>query len=116
VFRYEIHRWRGGVIADAACAIDSPVRVSTDPGVARRLLELVRSIPTPVWGRDELQTGEMWNSNSVTSWLLARSGIDIEDVRPPGGGRAPGWGAGRAVAGRGNPAVIEGAKVLVALG
>jgi hypothetical protein len=100
VFRYEIHRWQGGEIADAACAVESPVPMSMDPGAARRVLELVSSVPTPVWGRDELRTGEMWNSNSVTSWLLARSGIDLDDTSPPGGGRAPGWDAGRTVARR----------------
>jgi hypothetical protein len=67
------------------------------------VLELALSIPTPVWGRDELCAGEMWNSNSVTSWLLARSGIDMEDIRPPGDGRAPRWNAGLAVAGRVEP-------------
>ncbi|MEY2424308.1 MAG: hypothetical protein QOI95_4375 [Acidimicrobiaceae bacterium] len=103
VFRYEIHRWRSGVIPDVASAIGSPVRVSADPAVAQRVLELALSIPTPVWGRDELRAGEMWNSNSVTSWLLARSGTDIEDIRPPCDGRAPGWNAGRAVAERVQP-------------
>jgi hypothetical protein len=100
VFRYEIHRWRNGVIPDLASAIGSPVRVSADPSVAERVLELALSIPTPVWGRDELRAGEMWNSNSVTSWLLSRSGTDLDDTRPPGNGRAPGWDAGRTVAGR----------------
>jgi hypothetical protein len=103
VFRYEIHRWRDGVIPDVACAIDSPVQVSADPTVAQRVLELALSIPTPVWGRDELRVGEMWNSNSVTSWLLSRSGTDIDDIRPPCDGRAPGWNAGRAVAERVRP-------------
>jgi hypothetical protein len=100
VFRYEIHRWRNGTIPDLAAAVASPVRVSADPTVAERVLELALSTPTPVWGRDELRAGEMWNSNSVTSWLLSRSGTDIDDIRPPGNGRAPGWDAGRAVAGR----------------
>jgi hypothetical protein len=102
VFRYEIHRWRGGAITDVASAVEGPVRVSADPTVARRVLELSSSIPTPVWGRDELHAGEMWNSNSVTAWLLSRSGIDLDsaDVRPPSNGRAPGWDAGLAVAGR----------------
>ena len=51
-------------------------------------------------GRDELRTGEMWNSNSVISWLLARNRFDVEEIAPPAGGRAPGWSAGLAVAGR----------------
>ena len=98
MFRYEIHRWRGGVISDVDCAVESPTRVSEDPVIAQRVLDLALSIPTPVWGRDELHAGEMWNSNSVTSWLLSRSGVDIERIQPPRNGRAPGWDAGLAVA------------------
>jgi hypothetical protein len=45
-------------------------------------------------GRDELCTGEMWNSNSVNSWLIAGCGLDAESIEPPVGGRAPGWRAG----------------------
>jgi hypothetical protein len=54
----------------------------------------------PVWGRDELGTGEMWNSNSVIAWLLARSGLPTDAIRPPAGGRAPGWEAGLVTARR----------------
>jgi hypothetical protein len=93
-FRYEVRRWRDGVIADADEAVASPQPLSDDPLVARRLLGLVGSLPRPVWGRDELGTGEMWNSNSVISWLLARSGLPTNAIRPPAGGRAPGWAAG----------------------
>jgi hypothetical protein len=53
-----------------------------------------------VWGRDEFHTGDMWNSNSVISWLLARAGIEASNIRPPQGGRSPGWHAGLAVADR----------------
>jgi hypothetical protein len=98
LFRYEIRRWRDGRIPDLDEAVESPVRLSEAPAVARRLLELVPEVPTPVWGRDELRTGEMWNSNSVISWLLARAGIDVQQVRPPADGRAPGWTAGLVVA------------------
>jgi hypothetical protein len=94
VFRYEVRRWRDGVIADAAEAVASPRCLSDDPVLARRLLDLVGCLPSPVWGRDELGTGEMWNSNSVISWLLARSGLPTDAIRPPAGGRAPGWQAG----------------------
>ena len=100
VFRYEVRRWRNGVIPDAAEAVDSPRRLSDDPHIARRLWNCVPDLPTPVWGRDELRTGEMWNSNSFISWLLARSGLEPESIRPPAGGRAPGWGAGITVARR----------------
>lgn len=100
VFRYEIRRWRGGVIPDLAYAVRSPVRLSDDPDVARCVLALLEEVPTPVWGRDELATGEMWNSNSVVSWVLARAGVLAAAGPPPENGRAPGWDAGVRVAGR----------------
>jgi hypothetical protein len=100
LFRYEVRRWRDGMIPDIAEAVDSPHRLSDDADCARRLLELVPQVPTPVWGRDELRTGEMWNSNSLTSWLIARSGLDFESIQPPLGGRAPGWWAGIVMARR----------------
>ena len=100
IFRYEIRLWRGGRIPDVAEAVDSPMRLTSDENRARLLVGLVSQVPTPVWGRDELGTEEMWNSNSVTSWLIARSGLDPESVRPPAGGRAPGWNAGLVVARR----------------
>jgi hypothetical protein len=99
-FRYEIRRWRNGVIADIAEAIDSPQRLSVDEEIADRLLQLVESVPPLEWGRDELGLGEMWNSNSVISWLLARSALHPEEIRPPVGGRAPGWTAGYRLAHR----------------
>jgi hypothetical protein len=100
LFRYEVRCWRDGVIPDVAEAVESPRRLSGELGCAYRLLELVPQVPTPVWGRDELGTGEMWNSNSVISWLLARSGLDAGAVHPPPGGRAPGWQAGLVAARR----------------
>ncbi len=100
IFRYEVRRWRDGVIPDIGEAVESPQRLSTDVRHARRLLDLVPLVPTPVWGRDELGTGDMWNSNSVISWLLASSGLATDSVRPPRNGRAPGWNAGLAVARR----------------
>jgi hypothetical protein len=100
LFRYEIRLWRDGVIPDVSEAVESPQRLSDDADRARRLLELVPHVPTPVWGRDELQTGEMWNSNSLISWLITRSDLDVESVNRPVGGRAPGWSAGIVVAKR----------------
>jgi hypothetical protein len=100
VFRYEIRRWRDGRIPDIDQAIGSPVRLTDDLEVAKRIFDLLPSIPTPVWGRDEFDTGEMWNSNSVVSWVLARSGAHVETIHPPPEGRAPGWDAGLAIAAR----------------
>jgi len=100
IFRYEIRLWRGGQIPDVAEAVDSPRRLSDQEQLARRVLEVVPQVPTPVWGRDELGAGEMWNSNAVIAWVIARSGIDAESIQPPPGGRAPGWRAGVVVASR----------------
>jgi hypothetical protein len=100
IFRYEVRRWRGGIIPDVDEAVESPQRLTDDADVARRVLDLVPRVPRAVWGRDELGAGEMWDSNSVISWLLARSGLPTEVIRPPAGGRAPGWHAGLVVARR----------------
>jgi hypothetical protein len=98
IFRYEIRLWLGGHIPDVVEAVDSPRRLASDQAHARRVLDTVARVPTPVWGRDELGTGEMWNSNSVIAWVIARSGLDAASIRPPAGGRAPGWQAGLVVA------------------
>jgi hypothetical protein len=100
IFRYEIRLWLGGHIPDVAEAVDSPRRLTSDDDRARRVLDLIAQVPTPVWGRDELAAGEMWNSNSVIAWVIARSGIDTESIKPPTRGRAPGWQAGLVVAHR----------------
>ena len=100
IFRYEVRCWRDGVIPDIDEAVDSPQTLTRDQSLAQRCLELVPDAPTPVWGRDELGAGEMWNSNSMISWLIARSGLGVEKVHPPAGGRAPGWRAGVVVASR----------------
>ena len=101
VFRYEIRRWRDGVIPDVDEAADSPQHLGDDLDRARRLLSLVPRVPVLVWGRDELRAGEMWNSNSIIAWLITRTGFAVETIQPPTGGRAPGWDAGVTIARRG---------------
>jgi hypothetical protein len=100
LFRYEVRCWRGGSIPDLAYAVGTPRRLTSDLRVARRLLDLVATVPRPVWGRDELMAGEMWNSNSVIAWLIATTGLSADLVGPPPRGRAPGWFAGLEVARR----------------
>ena len=100
VFRYEVRRWRDGVIPDLAEAVASPQLLTDDPSRAQRLLDVVPDVPTPVWGRDELDAGEMWNSNSLISWLIVRTGLDTKRIQLPVRGRAPGWDAGLVVARR----------------
>ena len=101
IFRYEVRRWREGVIPDADEAVDSPRHLSDDPGCGQRLLALVPQVPTRVWGRDELRAGEMWNSNSLISWLIARSGLDASrsSLQPadglPAGGPGSSWRGAR---------------------
>lgn len=98
LFRYEIRCWPEGVIPDVSYAVDVARVADVTPGL--HILDLVPSVPTLVWGRDELGAKDMWNSNSVTSWLLAGAGVDVSEIRPPAGGRAPGWDAGLAAARR----------------
>jgi hypothetical protein len=112
LFRYEVRRWRNGAIPDVAEAVESPHVLSEDADCARRLLALVPQVPTPAWGRDELRAGEMWNSNSVISWLLARSGLDMESIQPPRRGRAPGWRSGIVVARRLDPPVFDSGQLV----
>ena len=99
ILRYEVRCWRGGVTA-YNYAVESPRRLTDDEAAARRVLDLVPHVPAPVWGRDELGAGEMWCCNSVTSWLLTASGLAVEPIQPPAGGRAPGWKAGAVAADR----------------
>jgi len=98
LFRYGLRCAPGGTIPDLAYAVGGAVHVSGDPAVAARIVALAPQVPRLTWGRDEAGTGEMWNSNSVVAWLLASAGLPAADVRPPAGGRAPGWSAGVALA------------------
>ncbi len=100
MLRYEVRCWRDGRIPDVREAVDSPRRLACDPARAQHVLDVIGEVPTPVWGRDELRTGDMWNSNSVVSWIIVRCDLDSDAIHPPPGGRAPGWDAGLVVARR----------------
>ena len=93
-FRYEIRRWPDGVIPDLAYAVSEPQRVCTEASHARAVFDGVADVPLLTWGRDDLRTGDMWNSNSLVSWSLTKGGVDIDTVTLPTNGRAPGWSAG----------------------
>ncbi|AXT85014.1 hypothetical protein C6I20_07320 [Aeromicrobium sp. A1-2] len=105
-FRYEIHLDRIGVIPDVELAVDSPRRLSNDGERAQRVLDLAATFPAATWGRDEFGAGDMWNSNSLTAWLLTQSGHAVDDITPPAGGRTPGWSAGVVVANRQAPSEL----------
>lgn len=98
IFRYEVRCWQDGMLPDEDHAVGGPRLIDDRVETARRLLDLTGSVPTLIWGRDQLSVGEMWNSNSVISWLLARAGVDLDTVTAPEGGRAPGWDAGLSIA------------------
>jgi hypothetical protein len=104
IFRYEVRRWRDGVIPDLRFAVIPPVRLTDEVLAAERVLEVLPSVPTVVWGRDELRVGEMWSCNSIISWALTCAGLNTEAITLPRGGRAPGWQAGIVVAQRLRPA------------
>jgi hypothetical protein len=95
-----VRRWRDGVVPDLADAVGSPVVLSTDGDLAEAVFQLVPSVPSLTWGRDEVRTGELWSCNSITSWILTAAGVDVDAIVPPPHGRAPGWRAGITVARR----------------
>lgn len=99
-FRYEVRRWQDGTIPDAGAAVGGAHVLARDPHRAQLVLDLVPDFPLGTWGRDEQSAGGMWNSNSLTAWLLVRSGCDLSAAAPPPDGRAPGWDAGVVVAAR----------------
>jgi hypothetical protein len=100
LFRYEVRCWRHGILLDDEPAAVGPLRLSDDRDQARRLLALTDSVPPLIWGRDQVGAGEMWNSNSMISWLLVKSGLSVEEIHAPAGARAPGWDAGLVLARR----------------
>lgn len=97
LFRYEVRRWRDGIVPDLHLAVASPVHVSHDLDVVRAVFDALPHVPTLVWGRDERRAGEMWSCNSITSWALTVAGVDVSTIPLPPGGRAPGWDAGSVV-------------------
>ncbi|HYO18911.1 MAG TPA: hypothetical protein VES02_09640 [Dermatophilaceae bacterium] len=100
LFRYEVRCWLDGQIPDVAEAVASPRLLSTDRDQVARLIDILPTVPSLTWGRDALGAGDMWNSNSLISWSLARTGNDMTAVCPPARGRAPGWQAGLVLASR----------------
>ena len=114
IFRYEVRRWRDGVIPDLQYAVASPVRIAHDGVVAQRVLDLLPAVPSLVWGRDELRSGEMWSCNSIISWTLAQAGVDMSAVPFPPDARAPGWDAGVRVAHRGAQRTSSGTSSMLA--
>jgi len=100
VFRYEVRCWPGGSIPDLAEAVGGAHRVSDDPAQVAAVLSVLPQVPPLTWGRDEQDTGDMWNSNSLVSWALASTGHDMQGIKPPPKSRAPGWRAGLCLADR----------------
>lgn len=104
-FRYEVRCWPGGSIPDLAEAVGGAHRVTDDPAQVAAVLSVLPQVPPLTWGRDELGTGDMWNSNSLVSWALARTGHDMQRIKPPPKSRAPGWRAGLCLADRASAGV-----------
>jgi hypothetical protein len=103
LFRYEVRCWQDGDLPDRAFAVGTPVRFALPDQDAQALLRRVSDVPVLTWGRDALGVGDMWNSNSLVSWLLQTSGVDAAAIVPPGNGSAPGWASGLAAAARVTP-------------
>lgn len=98
LFRYEVRCWPNGILPDRRYAAGAPVEFGLASDAASALIDRVGRVPRYVWGQELPGSEDMWNSNSLTSWLLHGAGIDAEGIRPPNNGRAPGWDAGIAAA------------------
>jgi hypothetical protein len=51
LFRYEVRCCAGGSIPDLGEAVGGPLRLSSRPPVARRMLDVIAFVPRPVWTR-----------------------------------------------------------------
>ncbi|MCC9197807.1 hypothetical protein QNO08_06610 [Arthrobacter sp. zg-Y820] len=94
LFRYEVRCWPHGILPDRRHAAGKPVEFTLTADAASALLDRVAAVPPHTWGREVSGSTDMWNSNSLCSWLLTGAGIDAGALHPPNGGRAPGWAAG----------------------
>ncbi|HEU4319637.1 MAG TPA: hypothetical protein VFS66_06110 [Acidimicrobiia bacterium] len=98
-FRYEIRFWKDGLISDRAYATDVTELVA-DREIVMQARDWVSRVPLSTWGRDDLDVGDMWNSNSVVAYVLAGAGFDVIELASTVAGRAPGLLAGVVAAGR----------------
>ncbi len=98
IFRYEVRAWPDGVLPDRAYAVGSPVTIPLTDEQAHAILDHVPRVPMLTWGRNVPPSGDMWNSNSLISWLLTLIGVEAAQLTPPTHGDAPGWAAGIAEA------------------
>lgn len=94
LFRYEVRCWASGTIPDRSYAVGGPVVLTTDSAKSQALVSSVPYVPSLTWGRTAGAGDDMWNSNSVVSWLLVTADVTVDGVVPPQGGWAPGWQAG----------------------
>src|SRR3954447_2305492 len=86
LFRYEIRRWHDGRIPDIAEAVDSPQRLTEDPAVAQRVLDLVPSVPALVRPRGIAQRRHV--ELQLRDRVACRSSRDRRGTRRPPSGRA----------------------------
>ena len=90
--------WQDGIIPDVDWALGPPTQFPLSLLDTRALLARVELTPRLTWGSDPFGIGDMWNSNSLVSWLLETSGINAAELTPPADGSAPGWRSGIAAA------------------
>jgi hypothetical protein len=110
VFRYEVRRWRDGIVPDLTAAVEPTVTVTVDDERSRRTFEAIAHVPPLTWGRDLYRLGDRWTCNSIISWALTSAGFDTTAIPLPPNGRAPGWHAGRVVASSG-PSALPARRV-----
>ena len=106
LFRYELRLVPGAALPDETWAVGEPIRLADERTTVERIVEFASMVPAYTWGRRVKGTAEMWTSDSVVSWLLAKAGLEPRDARAPADGRAPGWTAGVEVARRTEHAAV----------
>jgi hypothetical protein len=99
LFRYEIRRWRDGLSRTSPRRSKARVGSVTTPTVLGGYSSLCPRCRRRSGSRRTPHRRDV-DSNSLISWLIARSGLEVDSVARPTGGRAPGWRAGIVVAHR----------------
>ena len=100
LFRYEVRRWRDGVIPDAAEAVESPHAPERRDRLRAATARAGAGDADARMGPRRTGTGEMWNSTRSSRGSSCAVVSTSSPLAPPRGGRAPGWNAGIVIARR----------------
>jgi hypothetical protein len=98
MFQYEIRRWKNGVVEAKDKSTRPPSTYVITRDQALQIIDGASRAPRHPWGQDVLGNGDMWNSNSLVSFVLVSAGMDPAAIEPPASADWPGWDTGVALA------------------